>query len=66
MKKIVTTCMSSDYVSVAIRFEDSSIPECMYHFPVDIINPRTSLQIATLLSSDSSMPKSAPCDETES
>lgn len=60
MKKIITTEMKPNAVCVDLYFvsEDSDnaqTPIC-YVFPFDAVNPRTALQIATLLVQDPTVP----------
>lgn len=55
MRKVVTIEMTEDFVLVSVDCPDFNTSEralCKYSFPLDVINPRIALQIASLLSSD--------------
>lgn len=60
MKKIVTTEMSEKSVWITIGVLDSEgkqVSFIQHEYPVDLVNPQTSLRIATLLVSDPTLPK---------
>lgn len=65
MKKIVTTEMSEKciWITVAAMDSEGNQVSCLqYEFPIDLVSPQTTLRIATLLVSDSTLPKH---EETE-
>lgn len=61
MKKVVTTEMKPNAVSVDIYFVSDTSDEVLfpvhYVFPFDTVNPRVALQIATLLVQDPTAPE---------
>lgn len=64
--KVVTTEMSEHSIVVVVSIYPpiGGAPDQVhsYEFPVDVVNPRVALQIATLLVSDPTIPSS---DEKE-
>lgn len=67
MKKIVTTELTDKSVIVSVQCLESPADELASHaveyvFPLDLVNPRVSLQIATLLVSDPTIPQ---CESKE-
>lgn len=60
MKKVVLTEMTEEFVVISIdcpEVNDFVMPVCKWAFPLNVVNPRTALQIATLLVSDPTIPQ---------
>lgn len=69
MKKIVSIEMSEATVSILVSVKnscDSTVDSCSFNFPFSVISPRTSLQIASILAQDASIPQCESNDTASS